>query len=191
MSYLLNAVMFLLGLAFDVVVALLVLRVVAEACRADFHNPISQMIYRYTNPVVTPLRRIVPNWQRINLAALLLAFVALVLKRLLLFALAGFLPGVAGLLLLAVADLLDFVLLFYIVLVFGWSLLSMFAADRSQPLLRLADALVAPLMRPLRGRLVAGAIDFGPMAVLILLFLARMLVAAPLLDAGMRLAMGV
>jgi YggT family protein len=191
MSYLLNAVTFLLGLAFDVVVALLVLRVVAEACRADFHNPISQMIYRYTNPVVTPLRRIVPNWQRINLAALLLALLALVLKRLLLFVLAGFVPGVAGLLLLAVADLLDFVLLFYIVLVFGWSLLSMFAADRSQPLLRLADALVAPLMRPLRGRLVAGAIDFGPMAVLILLFLARMLVAAPLLDAGMRLAMGV
>ena len=191
MSYLLNAVTFLLGLAFDVVVALLVLRVVAEACRADFHNPISQMIYRYTNPVVTPLRRIVPNWRRINLAALLLALLALVLKRLLLFALTGFVPGVAGLLLLAVADLLDFVLLFYIVLVFGWSLLSMFAADRSQPLLRLADALVAPLMRPLRGRLVAGAIDFGPMAVLILLFLARMLVAAPLLDAGMRLAMGI
>ncbi len=191
MSYLLNAVTFLLGLAFDVVVALLLLRVVAEACRADFHNPISQMIYRYTNPVVTPLRRIVPNWQRINLAALLLALLALVLKRLLLFALTGFVPGVAGLLLLAVADLLDFVLLFYIVLVFGWSLLSMFAADRSQPLLRLADALVAPLMRPLRGRLVVGAIDFGPMAVLILLFLARMLVAAPLLDAGMRLAMGV
>ena len=191
MSYLRNAVTFLLGLAFDVVVALLLLRVVAEACRADFHNPISQMIYRYTNPVVTPLRRIVPNWQRINLAALLLALLALVLKRLLLFALTGFVPGVAGLLLLAVADLLDFVLLFYIVLVFGWSLLSMFAADRSQPLLRLADALVAPLMRPLRGRLVVGAIDFGPMAVLILLFLARMLVAAPLLDAGMRLAMGV
>lgn len=191
MSYLLNAVTFLLGLAFDVVVALLVLRVVAEACRADFHNPISQMIYRYTNPVVTPLRRIVPNWRRINLAALLLALLALVLKRLLLFALSGLVPGVAGLLLLAVADLLDFVLLFYIVLVFGWSLLSMFAADRGQPLLRLADALVAPLMRPLRGRLVAGAIDFGPMAVLILLFLARMLVAAPLLDAGMRLAMGI
>ena len=191
MSYLLNAVTFLLGLAFDVVVALLVLRVVAEACRADFHNPISQMIYRYTNPVVTPLRRLVPNWRRINLAALLLALLALVLKRLLLFALGGFVPGVAGLLLLAVADLLDFVLLFYIVLVFGWSLLSMFAADRGQPLLRLADALVAPLMRPLRGRLVAGAIDFGPMAILILLFLARMLVAAPLLDAGMRLALGV
>lgn len=190
MSYLFNAAAFLLGLAFDLVVALLVLRVAAEACRADFHNPISQMLYRWTNPVVTPLRRVLPNWRRINLAALLLALLALVLKRLLLFVLVGVVPGAAGLLLLALADLLDFVLLFYIVLVFGWSLLSMFAADRGQPLLLLADALVAPLMRPLHGRLVAGAIDFAPMAVLVGLFLARMLVAAPLLDAGMRLAMG-
>ncbi len=190
MSYLLNAVAFLLGLAFDVVVALLVVRVAAEACRADFHNPISQMIYRYTNPALRPLRRVLPNWRRINLAAVLLAWAALVLKRLLLFALAGFVPGVAGLLLLALADLFDFVLLFYIVLVFAWSLLSMFATDHRQPLMRLAETLVAPLLRPLRGRLIAGSFDFAPMVVLIVLFLARMLITAPLRDLGMRLAMG-
>jgi YggT family protein len=190
MSYLLNAVAFLLGLACDLVVALLVLRVMAEACRADFHNPLSQLIYRYTNPVLAPLRRIVPNWRRINLAALVLAWLALVLKRLLLFALGGLLPQIPGLLLLALADLLDFVLLVYIVLVFAWSLLSMFAVDQRQPLLRLMDTLVAPVLRPLRGKLIAGSIDFAPMVILIALFLARMLVAAPLLDLGSQLAVG-
>jgi YggT family protein len=190
MSYLLNAVAFLLGLAFDLVVALLVLRVMAEACRADFHNPLSQLIYRYTNPVLAPLRRIVPNWRRINLAALVLAWLALVLKRLLLFALGGLLPQIPGLLLLALADLLDFVLLVYIVLVFAWSVLSRFAVDQRQPLLRLMDTLVAPVLRPLRGKLIAGSIDFAPMVILIILFLARMLVAAPLLDLGSRLAVG-
>ncbi|MEO5811825.1 MAG: YggT family protein [Rhodanobacter sp.] len=190
MSYLLNAVAFLLGLAFDVVVALLVVRVMAEASRADFHNPLSQVIYRYTNPVLVPLRRFIPNWRRINLTALLLAWLALVLKRLLLFALGGVLPQISGLLLLALADLLDFVLLVYIVLVFAWALLSMFAADRRQPLLRLMESLVAPLLRPLRGKLIAGSIDFAPMAILIGLFLARMLLTAPLLDLGTRLAVG-
>ena len=190
MTYLFNAVAFLLGLAFDVAVALLVLRVMAEACRADFHNPLSQVIYRYTNPVLAPLRRILPNWRRLNLAALVLAWLVLVLKRLLLFALGGMLPQVPGLLVLALADLLDFVLLVYIVLVFAWSLLSMFAVDQRQPLLRLMDALVAPVLRPLRGKLIAGNIDFAPMAILIVLFLARMLVAAPLLDLGSRLAVG-
>lgn len=190
MTYLVNAASFLLGLACDLVVVLLLVRITAEACRADFYNPLSQLIYRYTNPVLAPIRRVLPNWRRLNLAALLLVWVVLVLKRLVLLPLLGVMPRVPGLLLLALADLLDFVLLFYIVLVFGWSLLSMFATDRRQPLLRLAECIVAPLLRPLRGKLIAGNIDFAPMVVLIALFLARILVSAPLLDLGTRLAIG-
>ena len=82
----------------------------------------------------------------------------------------------------------DFALLFYLVLVFGWSLLSMFAPDQRQPLQRLLGVIVDPLLRPLRGRLVVGMIDFSPTVVIIGLLLARILVAAPLLDLGMRLA---
>ena len=190
MIYLQNALALLIGLAFDALATLLVLRLLAEACRADFHNPLSQFVYRTTNPVLAPLRRVLPNWRRINLAALLLAWLVMLLKRLLLFALVGVMPHPLGLLLLALAELLDFLLVFYLVLIFGWSLLSMFAVDRRQPLLRLVGNLVEPLLRPLHGRLIAGAIDFAPMAVMIALLLARLLIAAPLLDLGTRLALG-
>lgn len=190
MSYLLNALSLLIELAFNAVVTLLLLRVLAEACRADFNNPLSQFVYRYTNPVLAPIRRVLPNWRRINLAALLLAWLAMLLKRLLLFALLGVMPHPLGLIMLALAELLDFVLLFYLVLIFGWSLLSMFAVDRRQPLLRLAGSIVAPLLRPLQGKLIAGNIDFAPMVVMIVLLLARLLIAAPVLDLGARLAMG-
>ncbi|NMW24072.1 YggT family protein [Rhodanobacter soli] len=190
MSYLLNALALLLDLAFDAVVTLLLLRVAAEACRADFHNPLSQFVYRYTNPVLAPIRRVLPNWRRINLAALLLAWLAMLVKRLLLFALLGVMPHPLGLIVLALAELLDFVLLFYLVLIFGWSLLSMFSVDRRHPLLQLAGSIVAPLLRPLHGKLIAGQIDFAPMVVMIVLLLARLLIAAPLLDLGARLAMG-
>ena len=189
MSYLLNALSLLIELAFNAAVTLLLLRVLAEACRADFHNPLSQFVYRYTNPALAPVRRVIPNWRRINLAALLLAWLAMLLKRWVLFAVMGIMPGVAGLLVLSLAELLDFALMFYLILVFAWSLLSMFAVDQRHPVLRLLDAIVAPLMRPLRGRLVVGMIDFSPMAVMIALLLARMLVAAPLLDLGTRLAL--
>jgi YggT family protein len=188
-SYLLNALGLLIELAFNAAVTLLLLRVLAEACRADFHNPLSQFVYRYTNPVLAPVRRVIPNWRRINLAALLLAWLAMLLKRWVLFAVMGIMPGVAGLLVLSLAELLDFALMFYLILVFAWSLLSMFAVDQRHPVLRLLDAIVAPLMRPLRGRLVVGMIDFSPMAVMIVLLLARMLIAAPLLDLGTRLAL--
>ncbi len=189
MSYLLNALSLLIELAFNAAVTLLLLRVLAEACRADFHNPLSQFVYRYTNPALAPVRRVIPNWRRINLAALLLAWLAMLLKRWVLFAVMGIMPGVAGLLVLSLAELLDFALMFYLILVFAWSLLSMFAVDQRHPVLRLLDAIVAPLMRPLRGRLVVGMIDFSPMAVMIVLLLARMLIAAPLLDLGTRLAL--
>jgi YggT family protein len=188
-SYLLNALGLLIELAFNAAVTLLLLRVLAEACRADFHNPLSQFVYRYTNPVLAPVRRVIPNWRRINLAALLLAWLAMLLKRWVLFAVMGIMPGVAGLLILSLAELLDFALMFYLILVFAWSLLSMFAVDQRHPVLRLLDAIVAPLMRPLRGRMVVGMIDFSPMAVMIALLLARMLIAAPLMDLGTRLAL--
>jgi len=188
-SYLLNALGLLIELAFNAAVTLLLLRVAVEACRADFHNPLSQFVYRYTNPVLAPIRRVIPNWRRINLAALLLAWLAMLLKRWVLFAVMGIVPGATGLLILSLAELLDFALMFYLILVFAWSLLSMFAVDQRHPVLRLLDAIVAPLMRPLRGRLVVGMIDFSPMAVMIALLLARMLVAAPLLDLGTRLAL--
>ena len=190
MIYLLNALSLLIELAFDAVAMLFVLRLAAEACRADFHNPLSQFVYRYTNPVLAPIRRVIPNWRRINLAALLIAWLAMLLKRVVLFALVGFMPGVAGLLVLSLADLLDYVLMFYLVLIFGWSLLSMFAVDQRQPLIRLINAIVEPLMRPVRGKLVVGSLDFSPAVVMIALMLARLLIAAPLFDLGTRLAQG-
>lgn len=190
MNYLVNALALLIELAFDLVVTLFILRLLAEACRAEFQNPLSQFLYRSTNPVLAPVRRVVPNWRRINLAALLLAWLAMLVKRALLFALLGVAPNVGGLVLLALADLLDFVLLLYIVVIFGWSLLSMFSADPRQPAVRLAGAIVEPLMRPLRGRLTVGQIDFSPMLVLVVLMLARVLIAAPLIDLGTRLALG-
>lgn len=188
MSYLLNAFALLVELAFDAVATLFLLRLAAEACRADFHNPLSQFIYRTTNPVLAPLRRALPNWRRINFAALLLAWLAMLLKRLVLFALVGLMPHPLGLVVLSVAELLDFALLFYLVLVFGWSLMSMFAPDPYHPMQRLLGALVDPLLRPLRGKLVVGTIDFSPTVVIVGLLLARILVAQPLLDLGLRLA---
>jgi YggT family protein len=188
--YLLNALSLLLEIAFDVLATLFVLRLLAEAGRADFRNPVSQFVYRYTNPVLAPVRRVLPNWRRINLAALLICYLVMLVKRLVLFALVGAMPHVTGLLVLALADLLDFVLLFYLVLVFGWSLLSMFQVSPYHPVMGLVEAIVDPLLRPLRGKLVVGMLDFSPAVVMIILLLARILVAAPLFDWGTQLARG-
>ncbi len=139
------------------------------------------------------MRRILPNWRRINLAALLIVWLAVLLERVaisglaLILGLVSSMPTLSGLLILSFADLLDFVLLFYLIVIFGWSLLSMLSADPHQPLIRLAGAIVQPLLRPLRGKLVLGNIDFSPAVVMIVLLLARLLLVAPLLSLGVRL----
>ena len=191
MSYLISAFSFLLEVVFSAAATLIVLRLLAEACRADFNNPLSQFVYRYTNPILSPIRRIIPNWRRINIAAALIAWLLMLLKRLLIFVLLGRVPGIAGLLLLSFADLLDFILVFYLVLIFVWSLMSMFQVDRRQPVLRLMSSLVEPVLRPLRGKLVAGGLDFGPFVTMVVLILLRLLVVEPLNGYGMQLALGI
>lgn len=191
MSYFANAGQLLVGFAFGAIVTLFVLRLLAEYWRSDFHNPISQFLYRYTNPVLAPLRRIIPHWGRLNLAALVLAWVAEVLKTALLLALAGVAARPLGLIVLSAAQLIDFVALLYIILVFGWALMSMIGGDPMHPLMRMVASLVEPPMRPLRRRLpTPGGIDFSPAVAILALMLARILLVQPLLDLGGRLAMG-
>lgn len=191
MNYLTNAGALILQFAFGAIVTLFVLRLLAEAHRADFHNPICQFLYRFTNPVLRPLRKALPNVRRVNTAALLIILALECLKVLLIAALAGVASAPLGILVAGIAETLDFFLLTWIVLVFVWSLMSMLSTDRHHPVARLVSSLAEPLVRPLRGRLTIGGLDFSPTAVLLGFFLARILVAQPLADWGMRLLLGV
>jgi len=189
-NYLTNAGVLILQFAFGALVTLFVLRLLAEAWRADFNNPICQFLYRFTNPAVRPLRKVLPNIRRVNTAALVIILLLECLKVVLIVALAGVAPDVLGVIVAAVAETVDFFLLTWIVLVFVWSLLSMLSTDRYHPVARFVSSLAEPLVRPLRGRMTLGGLDFSPTVVLLGLFLLRILVAQPLSDWGTRLLMG-
>lgn len=190
MTYFANAAALLIQFAFGAVVALLVLRMLAEAVRADFYNPICQFLYRVTNPVLTPLKRVVPNVRRINSAALLLAWIVEIAKNALLYALIGWRASFPGLLLLGFADLLDFFAVLYLLMIFVWALLSFISLDARHPLIPLLGRLVEPALRPLRRLLPApGGLDLSPALAILILLLFRVLAIAPLLDLGHRLSL--
>ena len=50
-------------------------RVLLQAVRADFYNPVSQFIVRLTNPALHPLRRFIPAVGRLDTAAVVLIIV--------------------------------------------------------------------------------------------------------------------
>jgi YggT family protein len=75
-----EAINYLLSFTFDALLMLLVLRVWLQLVRADFYNPFSQFIVKVTNPVVIPLRRVIPGFGGIDVPTVLLAFIVATLK---------------------------------------------------------------------------------------------------------------
>ena len=49
------------------------LRLMLQLTRADFYNPVSQFVVRVTNPVLLPLRRLIPAIGRLDTASVVLA----------------------------------------------------------------------------------------------------------------------
>jgi YggT family protein len=191
MGYFANAGQIVIQFVFGALIALIVLRVLLQWVRANFYNPICQFIYKATNPVLMPLRKVIPAWRNLDIAGIVLAWLATTLKLVLLYATVGQTLGVLGLVVLALADLVDFVLLLYIVLVLVRVVLSFVGADSYHPVVPLVMQLTEPVLKPFR-RLIpnVGGIDFSPMVLLLVITLARVLVAKPLLDLGLRLAQG-
>ena len=51
-----------------------VMRFMLQAVRADFYNPISQFVVKATNPLLVPLRKVIPGFGGYDIAALVLAY---------------------------------------------------------------------------------------------------------------------
>ena len=69
-----EAINYLLDFVFRALMMILILRVWLQAVRADFYNPLSQFIVKVSNPMVIPLRRIIPGIGGIDMATVLLAY---------------------------------------------------------------------------------------------------------------------
>ena len=191
MGYFANAGQIVIQFVFGALVLLIVLRVLLQWVRANFYNPICQFLYKATNPVLMPLRKIIPAWRNLDIAGIVLAWLATALKLVLLYATLGQSLGLGGLAVLAFADLVDFLLLLNIVLILARVVISFVGADSYHPIVPLVIQVTEPVMKPFRRLLPdIGGIDFSPMLVLLALTLARVLIAKPLLDFGLALARG-
>ncbi|WMQ74847.1 MAG: hypothetical protein GPOALKHO_001865 [Sodalis sp.] len=155
----------------DLYIMVMLLRIWMQWTRCDFYNPFSQLIVKITQPLIGPLRRVIPTLGPLDSASLLLALILAVIKIPLLmlievhvlilepiFLLAGLLT------LLKVAG----ELVFWVVII--RSLLSWVSQGRS-PMDVVLYQLTEPLMYPIRRILPAmGSIDFSAMVVILILY---------------------
>lgn len=163
---------FLVKTLIDLYVMVLLLRIWMQWSRSDFYNPLSQFVVKLTQPIVGPLRRIIPSLGPIDSASLLLAFLLTTLKYpLLLLIQVGALSLSPMNLLVGLLSLVKSAgyLVFWMVII--RSLMSWVSQGRS-PVDYLLYQLTEPLMAPIRRILPAmGGLDFSAMVVILILYL--------------------
>jgi YggT family protein len=190
-GYLATPAIFLIDTLFGLYILVIMLRFLLQTARADFYNPISQFIVKATNPALRPLRRLIPGWGGIDIASLVLLFavqcVALVLLGLISGAFGAGL-SVPGLILASITKLVSLLLYIYLFGIFILALLSWINPGSYNPVAAVIAGLTEPLLRPAR-RLIPpiGGVDLSPMAVILAIYIARMLIMPPLIGLSLQL----
>jgi YggT family protein len=149
----------------------MLLRFLLQLVRADFYNPISQFLVKVTNPLVIPMRRVVPGFGGVDVASLLLAILLQMaaIATLVFIHLGGF-PPLGILLLGGVLGVVGLLVNIYFFALLGMIILSWVAAGSRHPAIYLLYQLTEPVMAPFRKALPPmGGLDFSPILVFILI----------------------
>ncbi|MBU3059158.1 YggT family protein [Pseudomonas indica] len=144
---------------------IVLLRFILQLVRADFYNPLSQFIVRATQPLLRPMRRVIPSFAGLDLSSLLLAVLIQLLLMVVTLVLMGY--GVGGYLLqllvwsiIAVTSL--FLKVFFFALIVS-VILSWVAPGSYNPAAQLVNQICEPLLAPFRRILPnLGGLDISP-----------------------------
>ncbi len=156
-----------------------IVRFLLQINRADFYNPLSQVLVRLTDPLYLLAQRFVPRIRGVDLSLILVAW----LLSLAIFYVGGFMRGDVPWVMMGVmgfADIVSKTLNVYVVALFisviaSWVQVSMGSAPFPH-LLRLVRSITEPLLLRIRSTLPAvGMFDFSPMVALIGIFVAQSL----------------
>lgn len=165
-----GALIYLISTVTDLYVAAILVRLLLQWVGADFYNPLSQFLVRITNPVLVPVRRIIPSIGKLDTASVVVMLM-LEMVQLVIISLLGQMDfSMPFLLLFAVKKLLLTLLMTYFVLIIARVIISWIASQTHHPLIPLVYQLTEPVLRPF-SRLIPliGGIDLSPLFALIAL----------------------
>jgi YggT family protein len=163
------ALFFVIKTLLDLYLIAYILRFLLQWARADFHNPLSQFILRITDPVVRPLRRVVPSWRGFDLSSLVaLLLLQLLVTTILLFMATGAMVSAGMLLYYAVLRIIVGTVRLYFFAILVHVILSWVSPGHWNPLISVLHSLTQPVLRPVRRFIPPiGGLDLSPLFVLI------------------------
>ena len=159
---------FLVETLFHLYLVVLLLRILLEAVRADFYNPVCQVLVTLTDPLVKPLTRLLPPVGRINLAAVVVLYTIQLIGLFLVALIVGARLDPAILALLAILKLTRMLLVLYLILILASVIISWIGQNLRHPIVPLIYQLTDPVLAPIRRILPPlGAFDLSPLVALI------------------------
>lgn len=160
--------MLLINTVGSILLLIVLLRFLLQLVRADFYNPISQFIVKATNPVLIPLRRVIPGFGGLDIASLVLAYGVQVIF------MAGALLVMGYGLPWANIVVWSLVAIFALIIkVYFWGMLitviaSWIAPNSYNPALILINQILEPVIRPIRQKMPdMGGLDLSPIVILL------------------------
>lgn len=159
----------------------ILLRFLLQIAQADFYNPITQIVVRFTEPGVKLFRRFVPGIRGVDLSSLVYALVVQMAAMAALVFLSNIqMPGPGLILTWSLVGLLSFVLNIYFWGIIISIVASFLAPFSTHPALVLVRQLTEPVMAPFR-RLIPpmGGLDLSPIFVFLALQIIRVVLIAP------------
>ncbi|EKG43332.1 hypothetical protein Pav013_0347 [Pseudomonas syringae pv. avellanae str. ISPaVe013] len=157
---------------------IVLLRFVLQLVRANFYNPLCQFIVRATQPLLKPLRRIIPSLFGLDMSSLVLAIIVqMILMALTLLLMFGTTGDPLHLLLWSIISVTAlFLKIFFFALIIS-VILSWVAPGSHNPGAELVNQICEPALAPFR-KIVPnlGGLDISPILVFLVLKLLDMLV---------------
>lgn len=165
------ALLFILETLVSLAMLAVLLRLILQWARADFRNPLVRSLVQITNPLLVPLRRILPALGRIDSASVLVVIVVTLLRVSAVSLLAHLgLPPLLLWLKLAAIQIAHTVLWIYFIAILAYALLGMIAPGTYSPAQGVLTSLCEPVLRQFRRQIPPLAnIDFSPLWACILI----------------------
>ncbi len=168
---------------FNTIAGLYLLFVVArfllQLAKADFYNPISQAVFKATDPAVRLFRSFIPGYKGVDFSSLILAFIVQFLAiSITIFLYSGTIPSVGFIVTWSFIGVLNFIILFYyyaLIASIVMSFITMFSGNMNpHPILLLVWQITEPIMAPFR-RVIPpmGGLDFSPILIFLIIGLIR------------------
>lgn len=190
MSSLQNALLFTIQTVFSTYIMIVLFRFMLQLVRADFYNPLAQFAIKVTNPLLIPLRRIIPGYAKIDCASLVLALLLQGAQLYLILLINGFnlAPKVLsflGLFVWSVGELFDLFLSFMFFTILIQVIISWIQPPQYNSGFMMLSRITEPVFNPIRRILPdVGMLDFSPIVAIFIIYLSRMIIANPMIYYG-------